>query len=86
MGQTVTRQRAKVSATLEPQLVKRVREYQRDAGLPSFSAALEELLWRILMEDREKAYYLSMSDTERGEQQAWAEFSTQQFFKALRQE
>lgn len=86
MGQTVSRQRTKISATLEARLVKRVREYQREAGLPSFSAALEELLWRQMMEERAKAYYLSMSDEERAEQEAWAKFSTEQFFKVLREE
>jgi len=86
MGHTVSRRRAKISATLETALVKRVREYQREAGLPSFSAALEELLWRQMMEDRAKAYYLSMSDEERAEQGPWAKLSTEQFFKASKEE
>lgn len=86
MGQVVTRQRTKISATLEAQLVKRVREYQREAGLASFSAALEELLWRQLIEEQAKAYYLSMSDEERAEQKAWARFSTEQFFKTAGEE
>jgi len=86
MGHTASRQRAKISATLETRLVKRVREYQREAGLPSFSAALEELLWRQMTEERAKAYYLSMSDEERAEQGAWARFSTGEFFKVLREE
>jgi hypothetical protein len=86
MGHTVPRQRAKISATLERGLVKRVREYQREAGLPSFSAALEELLWRQMMEERARAYYVSMSEEGRAEQEAWAKFSTDQFFKVLREE
>jgi hypothetical protein len=86
MGHTISRPRAKISATLERGLVKRVREYQREAGLPSFSAALEDLLWRQMVEDRAKAYYASMSEEGRAEQEAWAKFSTDQFFKALREE
>jgi len=86
MGQVATRRRAKISATLESRLVKRVRQYQREAGLPSFSAALEELLWRQMTEERAKAYYTSMSDEEGAEQQAWANFSTEQFIKAAREE
>jgi len=86
MGHRDSRQRAKISATLETRLVKRVREYQREEGLPSFSAALEDLLWRQMMEERAKAYYLSMSDEERVEQEAWAKLSTKQFFKVLKQE
>jgi hypothetical protein len=75
----------KVSATLAPELVARVCEYQREAGLPTFSAALEEVLWRQLMAEREKAYYLSMTGEERAEQEAWATFATEQFFKVNRE-
>jgi hypothetical protein len=75
----------KVSATLAPELIARVREYQREAGLPTFSAALEEVLWRQLMAEREKAYYLSMTAEERAEQEAWATFATEQFFKVNRE-
>jgi hypothetical protein len=75
----------KVSATLAPELVARVCEYQREAGLPTFSAALEEVLWRQLMAEREKAYYLSMTAEERAEQEAWATFATEQFLKVNRE-
>lgn len=78
--------RKKISATLSSDLVKRVTEYQRDAGLSSFSAALEELLWRQMMEDKARDYYLSMSDGEREEQRAWTQFATEQFFKVNREE
>ncbi len=72
-------QRSKTaSVTLAPELIARVREYQRKAELPSFSAALEELLWRQLLEEQAKAYYLGMSDAERAEQEAWAKFATEQ--------
>jgi len=80
------KRRKKISATLSPDLIKRVTKYQREAGLPSFSAALEELLWRQMMEERERAYYLTMSGAERAEQEAWAGFSTEQFGKANRGE
>jgi hypothetical protein len=85
MPRWATRNRVKVSATLAPELIARVREYQREAGLPTFSAALEEVLWRQLMAEREKAYYLSMTAEERGEQEAWATFATEQFFKVNRE-
>ena len=48
------KRRRKVSITLDPEVVRQVEEYQRDAGLPSFSAALEEMLWRRAMEEKEK--------------------------------
>ncbi len=83
MPRRAQRQREKVSATLAPELVERVVEYQRQAELPSFSAALEELLWRQLLENRERAYYLSMSEEERAEQEAWARFATAQAAKTL---
>lgn len=86
MARTTTRNREKVSATLPPDLVKHVEEYQREAGLPSFSAALEELLWRQLLEERTKAYYLSMTEEERAEQRAWARFATEQAAKTLGRE
>ena len=78
--------RKKISATLSQEMIKRVTEYQKDAGLPSFSAALEELLWRQMMEERAREYYLSMSDEERGEQRVWAEFATEQAAKTLTRE
>lgn len=86
MGHTISRRRTKISATLEAPLVKRVREYQRLAGLTSFSAALEDLIWRQMREERAKAYYLGMSDEDRADQEAWARFSTEQFFKASKDE
>jgi len=85
MRRVATRNRAKVSATLAPELIKRVSQYQREAGLPTFSAALEDLLWRQLMAEREKVYYLSMSAEERAEQEAWAKLATEQFFKVNRE-
>jgi hypothetical protein len=85
MARRATRNRVKVSATLAPELITRVREYQREAGLPTFSAALEEVLWRQLMAEQEKAYYLSMTAEERAEQEAWATFATEQFFKVNRE-
>jgi len=85
MPRRVTRNRVKISATLAPELVARVCEYQREAGLPTFSAALEEVLWRQLMAEREKAYYLSMSAEEHAEQEAWAKLATEQFFKVNRE-
>ncbi len=86
MRRKLQRMRAKISATLEPDLVKRVAAYQREAGLPSFSAALEDLLWRQLMDERARAYYQSMTPDENDEQEAWAAFSTSQFFTSQRQE
>ena len=86
MPRRQTRNRVKVSATLAPELIARVAQYQREAGLPTFSAALEDILWRQLMAEREKAYYLSMSEEDRAEQKAWAEFATEQFGKTLREE
>jgi hypothetical protein len=80
------RRRKKISATLSPDLIRRVTKYQREAGLPSFSAALEELLWRQMMEDKARDYYVSMSDGEREEQQAWTQIATEQFFKVNREE
>ncbi len=86
MGRTTQRRREKVSATLAPELVERVVEYQREAGLASFSAALEELLWRQLLEERAKTYYLSLTDEERAEQKAWAKLATEQAAKTLTRE
>ncbi len=86
MQRTTRRTRAKVSATLEPQLIKRVAAYQREAGLPTFSAALEDLLWRQLMDERARAYYQSMTPEEHAEQEAWAKLSSGQFFKSVHQE
>ncbi len=86
MRRTVQRTRGKISATLEPELIKRVATYQREAGLPNFSAALEDLLWRQLMDERARAYYQSMTAKEHSEQEAWAKLSTSQFFKSLHQE
>jgi len=85
MRHRADRNRKKVSITLAPDMVKRVTEYQQDAGLPSFSAALEEMLWRHAMEEKEKAYYLGMSAEERSEQEAWTKFATDQFFKVSRE-
>lgn len=85
MPRRVTRNRVKISATLDPELIARVSEYQREAGLPTFSAALEEVLWRQLMAEREKAYYLSMSAEEHAEQDAWAKLATEQFFNVNRE-
>jgi hypothetical protein len=81
MRQHAERKRTKISATLAADLVKRVVEYQREAGLSSFSSALEELLWRQVMEERAKTYYLNMSEEERQKQETWAKFSTEQLFK-----
>jgi hypothetical protein len=78
--------RKKISATLSQEMIKRVTEYQKDAGLASFSAALEELLWRQMMEEKTREYYLSMSEEEREEQRAWTQFATEQFFKVNREE
>ncbi len=86
MARTTQRKREKVSATLAPELVARVEEYQREAALPSFSAALEELLWRQLLEERAKAYYLSLSEAERAEQKACSKFATEQAAKTLTRE
>lgn len=85
MPRRATRNRVKISATLAPDLIARVCEYQREAGLPTFSAALEEVLWRQLMAEREKAYYLSMSAEEHAEQDAWAKLATEQFFNVNRE-
>ena len=85
MPRRTTRNRVKISATLAPELIARVSEYQREAGLPTFSAALEEVLWRQLMAEREKAYYLSMSAEEHAEQDAWAKLATEQFFNVNRE-
>jgi len=85
MPRRATRNRVKISATLAPELIARVSEYQREAGLPTFSAALEEVLWRQLMAEREKAYYLSMSAEEHAEQDAWAKLATEQFFNVNRE-
>lgn len=78
--------RKKISATLSPDLIQRVTDYQRDAGLSSFSAALEDLLWRQMMEAKERDYYMSMSAEEQEEQRAWTQFATEQFFQANREE
>jgi len=86
MPRRATRNRVKVSATLAPELIARLTQYQREADLPTFSAALEEVLWRQLMAEREKAYYLSMSMEERAEQKAWARFATEQAAKTLTRE
>lgn len=85
MARPVKRRRLKISVTLAPEMVKRVADYQKEAGVGSFSEALEELLWRQSMEEREKAYYLSMSAEERAEQEAWTKFATDQFFKVSRE-
>ncbi len=86
MRRTIRRARAKVSATLEPELIKRVVAYQREAGLPTFSAALEDLLWCQLMDERTCAYYQGMTSEEHADQEVWAKLSTSQFFKTLHQE
>ncbi len=80
------RSRTKVSATLAADLVKRVAKYQRESGLPSFSAALEDLLWKQILDEQAKAYYLSMSEGERSEQEAWAKFTTQQLAQSRGEE
>ncbi len=83
MRRTVTRRRKKVSATLPPELIKQVEEYQREAGLDSFSAALEDLLWRHQLDERTKAYYLNMTEEEREEQRRWVDFASAQAGKTL---
>jgi len=75
-----------VSATLASDLVGRAAEYQREGGLPSFSGAWEELLWRQLLEERTTAYYLGMSKEERDQQEAWAAFTTELLGKTLAEE
>ena len=79
------KRRKKVSITLEDDIVKRVVAYQKSAGLLSFSAALEEMLWRHTMEEEEKAYHLSLSTEEQAEQDAWNKFATDQFFNVTRE-
>lgn len=76
MPKVAEKNRRKVSATLSPKLIRLVEAYQREADLPSFSAALEELVWRELMEEEAKAYYLSLSQGEREQQARWASFAT----------
>lgn len=83
MGRAAERKREKVSATLPPALIKQVQQYQKQAELPNFSAAVEELLGRELLEDRTRAYYLSMSREEIEEQRAWASFATAQASQIL---
>ncbi|MGH9787073.1 MAG: hypothetical protein ACRD4U_00035 [Candidatus Acidiferrales bacterium] len=74
MPRATSRRRKKVSATLPPDIIKSVEQHRRDTGLRSFSAALEDLLWRHQLAERERAYYLSMTETEKAEQDAWARF------------
>lgn len=83
MRQIARLRRAKVSATLPPRLIKQVQEYQKEAGLPNFSAALEELLSRELLEQRSQTYYRSMSEEERSEQEAWSRLSTAEAARTL---
>jgi hypothetical protein len=81
MPRTTTRRRKKVSATLSPELIKQVVEYQREAGLDSFSAALEHIVWRQMLAEREREYYLSMSEEERAEQERWARLVAENLHK-----
>jgi hypothetical protein len=83
MARHAERNRTKISATLAPELIERVAQYQSESGLASFSAALEELLWRQLMEERARAYYLNMTEEERTEQRRWVKFATEQAAKTL---
>ncbi len=81
MRRTVTRRRKKVSATLPPDLIKQVEEYQREAGLDSFSAALEHIVWRQMLAERERDYYLNMTEEERAEQDRWARLVAENLHK-----
>ena len=83
MPKALERNREKISATLSADLVRRVQDYQREAELPSFSAALEQLLWREFMEEQTRAYYASMSPDEEEEQARWAAFATAQAGKVF---
>jgi hypothetical protein len=38
---------------------------------------------RVLQEKLEREYYLSLSDEERAEQEAWAKLSTEHFFRSF---
>jgi len=73
-----TRTRLTISITLSRDMVEDVRKYQREEGFPSLSATVEHLIWRHFLDSRTKDYYLSLTDEERAEQEAWAAFATKQ--------
>jgi hypothetical protein len=82
----MARKRQKVSATLPLELVDRVNLFKEEFQLPNFSAALEQLIGRAILEEATKNYYLSLSGEEIAEEKAWASFSTTQAAKVFSRE
>ncbi len=78
----------KVTLTLSPYFLKEVDRWSEEEKIKSRSAAIERLIEEWLIERKKKsleaeteAYYLSMSQTEREEDQAWVKLSTSQALK-----
>lgn len=76
--------KVKVTASLDPDLVKAIDGYLKESKARSRSQLIEDVLRSWLMEQKKRKleyeieqYYLSLSDGERKEDQEWTDITAQ---------
>jgi metal-responsive CopG/Arc/MetJ family transcriptional regulator len=76
--------KVKVTASLDPDLVKAIDEYLKESKIRSRSQLIEDVIRSWLMEKKKRKleceieqYYIALSDGERKEDQEWTDIAAQ---------
>ena len=83
-SKTFSSAKVKVTASLDPDLVKAIDGYLKESKARSRSQLIEDVIRSWLMEQKKRKleceieqYYLSLSDGERQEDQEWTDIAAQ---------
>jgi metal-responsive CopG/Arc/MetJ family transcriptional regulator len=83
-SRTFSSVKVKVTASLDPDLVKAIDGYLKESKVRSRSQLIEDVIRSWYMEQKKKKleceieqYYLSLSDEERKEDQEWTDIAAQ---------
>jgi len=83
-SKTFSSVKVKVTASLDPGLVKAIDGYLKESKIRSRSQLIEDVIRSWLMEQKKRKleseieqYYLSLSDGERREDQEWTDIAAQ---------
>lgn len=83
-SRTFSSVKVKVTASLDPDLVKAIDGYLKESKVRSRSQLIEDVIRSWYMEQKKKKleceieqYYLSLSDGERKEDQEWTDIAAQ---------
>ena len=87
-SKTFSSVKVKVTASLDPNLVKAIDGYLKESKARSRSQLIEDVIRSWLMEQKKKKiegeieqYYLSLSDGERKEDQEWTDIAAHHLWK-----